>query len=777
LKPTPRRILALWRSRPEWQADLSDMRKALELKGPAQEALHAALEQLVSEGRLRFDQRRYRLPGGAAAPAEPQARHEGLFSAHRDGYGFVAVGALRQSLFIPPPEVGGALDGDWVRVESVPAQARRRSYGRITSVLERRRVQLRGRLHHQDGRMWLLPLTERLPDALIPRGQDAGLPSGTLVDAVITHFPENVEDYPQARVLGAVPDNDEIDQIIDNILANTALHLGFSPDTMAEMVALKGEAIPPPEGTREDLTALPFVTIDGEDARDFDDAVCLETLPGGHDRLWVAIADVAAYVRPGSAVDAEAYAKGTSVYFPARVLPMLPERLSNDLCSLRPHEPRPTLVCELELDARGEPLRRRVYEALIRSQARLTYAQVQRLFEGDADAVPAPALRDMLARMRQVAATLREKRTARGALGFVFPEARFALDAGGLPVRILRTFPTEATRLIEQFMLEANETVARHCEAHGLAMLYRVHDAPPADALQALVPLLWNAGVQVQREALETPQGISAVLTRLEQHPARENLELSILKSLAQAVYRETNDGHFALAATHYCHFTSPIRRYPDLLVHRALKAWLAAGRKGAARKPPLPPGAGDHLSAFERIAADAEGQVGRLYRVLYMEPRLGEEFAGRVVGLSERGLNVALRDEFVEGYLPLDLLRDDHYRFDARRNVLEGSRRRQHIGLGQRLVLRLVKAERHTQQMEFAWVRWGWDDAPEDSPGQAKPPHPKPRARPAAHPAPAPKGRGAKGPGHKGPGGKGKGGKKRGGQGPGGKKRGGHGH
>ncbi|HUJ76335.1 MAG TPA: RNB domain-containing ribonuclease, partial [bacterium] len=380
---------------------------------------------------------------------------------------------------------------------------------------------------------------------------------------------------------------------------------------------------------RTDLTGTLLVTIDPVDARDFDDAVGWEPLPNGHEKLWVAIADVAAYVRPGSALDAEAYQKGTSVYFPSRVLPMLPEELSNHLCSLKPREPRPALVVELELDRAARPVQTRFHQALIRSSARLNYAQVQAFLEsGHPSGIADAAVRIMLVEMQRVARALRARRARRGAVEFEFAEVRFTLDSQGLPVGLAKAYPTEATRLVEQFMLEANEAVARQGAALGWPMLYRVHDPPLPDALRALALHLWNAGLRPRADQLAEPAGVQAVLRELKHHPQREQLELQILRAMSQARYRESNDGHFALAAPDYTHFTSPIRRYPDVLVHRALKAWLAAERGEPVPLPPLPDQAGAHCSAAERAAADLEQQVNRLYRVLYMEPRLGEAFA-----------------------------------------------------------------------------------------------------------------------------------------------------
>jgi ribonuclease R len=680
---------------------------------------------------------------------------EGTFTAHPDGYGFVWVADRRDSLFIPPRENSGALDGDWVAVEVVPSKTHRTS-GRIAAILERRRLRARGLLERDRGHTWVVPLNLRIPDIVIePQEGDPDYPSGTLVDVALTAFPRDADEAPAGRIVARAPTGDSPDVLVDSIVANSTLHVGFSPAAKAQAAALTGTDVLAQarrEG-RTDLTALPFVTIDPDDARDFDDAVFLDAGRPGRERLWVAIADVAAYVAPDSPLDNDALAKGTSVYFPASVLPMLPEVLSNDLCSLRPLEPRLAMVVEMELDGDGVPAQVGFHEAVIRSSARLTYGQVQALFDGipGAEGV-SPAAAEMLLRMKGLAEKLRLKRAQRGALAFSFPEVRFDLDPKGMPVRILRKYPTDATRLVEQFMLEANECVAAHCVAHELPALYRVHDPPPEDQLGEVVKRLWNHRVHAKPAQLRTPKGFSQVLSEVQQHPDRETLELVLLKSTAQAQYRERNEGHFALAAEHYCHFTSPIRRFPDVIVHRAIKAWLHRDTRGT--PPPPQPDVGMHLSARERLAADVEQQAARLYRVLYLEPHLGEEFPVTVTGASEKGLTVSLRDEFIESMLPTSALTDSDYRFDRERQVLVG-RNRRHVGFGERLVVQLARADRYAARLEFAFRRWGWE-AQGAAPGaKAKPAQPvkpagkaasKPteagRAKPAGRTKPAKKGR-----------------------------------
>jgi len=726
---TARRILALWQDLPDWSATQADIQRSLKARGAALHHVRQALGNLVKEGALAKRGEHYRLPQPKAPPAPSgiraadEPRLMGTFTAHPDSYGFVWVGDLRESLFIPPRENLGALDGDWVAVQKVSGR-NQRTAGRITAVLERRRVRARGTVEIERGRTWVVPLNLRVPDILIePQEGDPACRPGAVVDVAITAFPTHPDEAPAGRITGLAPEGDSPSQLIDSILANSTLHLGFSPATGIQMRhAAAGDILAQArrEG-RTDLTRLPFVTVDPENARDFDDAVYLDRSTAGNERLWVAIADVAAYVPAGSPLDDDAFAKGTSVYFPARVLPMLPELLSNELCSLRPNEPRLAMVVEMELHADGTVAAAEFHEAVIRSHARLSYDQVQGVFDDLPGAWAADAgIRDMLLRMKSVAEALRRKREQRGSVSFVFPEVRFELDERGLPVRILRKYPSDATRLIEQFMLEANECVARLCAVERLPALYRVHDPPPEDQLPQVVQQLWNSRVKSSLQALRTPRGFNGVIAQLAGHPEREYLELVLLKAMSQAQYRERSEAHFALAAEHYCHFTSPIRRYPDLVVHRALKAWLH--REEGASLLPVRPDAGMYLSARERLAADVEQQVARLYRVLYLEPHLGEEFPAAVVSVAERGLGIALRDEFVEGFLPLETLTDDAYRFDRERQVLVGRNRRQTITFGQRLVAQLVRADRMSQRLEFVLKRWNWEPESAAKPIGAKP-------------------------------------------------------
>ena len=719
-------IQKLFRTKPELAGNASELSNSLKLKKSQLPVLQKVLREMVDQKLLVFDKGKYRIPIkagktiGKESPRGPQKKPDitkqksenylGVFSAHPDGFGFVAVDQLKQSIFIPPGKIGGALDGDLVTISLEKSKRDGRQIGVLQDVTERRRRKVRGFVHIEHGRWWVMPLNEKIPPIFVdPDERSEKYIHDQLVETEILEYPEDSHTAPAGRIVKAIPEGDSPKRIIEHILADLQLETEFSSGTIQEMKDLPTN--PPEEvsGNRRNLIELPFVTIDGEDARDFDDAICLETIKSGGYRLWVAIADVAHYVQPGMAVDKDAFQRGTSVYFPHRVIPMLPEALSNELCSLKPDVPRLAMVCEMVISENGETTDYSIYNALIRSKGRLTYTTVSQYLDTREPATlgTAKAHASMLENMGALAERLAEKRGHRGALSFVFPEARFELDKKGMPKEIIMTMPNVATKLIEQFMLEANETVARHCEKLNLPVLFRVHDPPPQDQISNLLDTLNRYGITPPKADLSTPQGVNLLLKEIEENPNRDTLELSVLKTMSQAQYRATNDGHFGLAATHYCHFTSPIRRYPDLVVHRALKASLEKNQ------PPVPlaPDAGMRTSLTERNAGEAENRVAKLYKVLFLESRIGEIFPGTVSGVNARGLWVTLRDVFADGLLPISMLPDDNYRLDSKRNALRGMRKKKEIRSGARLTIQLVKANRHSQEVEFSFDDWGWDE------------------------------------------------------------------
>lgn len=570
-----------------------------------------------------------------------------------------------------------------------------RPRGRVIEIITARNRFVHGHLREEGGSTWLHPRNPRLPPTLV----QTNLPAGSFVQAHV-ETPQTAQTPAQLHITRHWTNQsaEQPQAIITQILAEQNISPSFSDEAQAEARHLHAQGALHVAKGHVDLQSLPFLTIDGADARDFDDAICLEPAHKGKGCvLHVAIADVGAFVTAGSALDEEAYRKGTSVYLPERMLPMLPEALCGDLCSLRPEEARLALVCSLRLDEEGSLRGHTLREGIIRSRARLEYNQVQRFFDGEASLPQLPGLAEQLRQMRTLALLLREKRSARGMIALDLPEIRVYLKKPGSPAHIELSWGTEAMRLIEQFMLEANEAVAQAAAKSKLPILYRNHDAPPPESHQKLAHTLWNQGIELPPGSLETSQALQAFLVHVTTHPRRLWLQSCVLRSLAQACYREERSGHFALAAPYYTHFTSPIRRYPDLWLHRALKAQLHK-RKAA----PLPPLAGLTLSERERTAAEAETRVSRLHQVLYMEPHLGESFPACVQQVSQHGLRVQLENPPVEGWLNKEDLPGSGWRLD--RNLGGWVAPKKRLLPGDQIVCRLIRASRMDQRLEFDW-------------------------------------------------------------------------
>jgi ribonuclease R len=631
-----------------------------------------ALRDLAREGALLRDGKRFSVPappgagrsaaasGPAAAarsgPLAPRRRAGkaggllGTLKKHRDGFGFVArLDRKGDDVFLPPDEAAKALDGDLLRVEVVPARGGR-SAGRVLEVVERRRRLLVGTYHARGRQSFVVPSDPEL-DAYVPVPETAAAEDGDVVKVAL--------EPGTGRLAGAVveaigrPGEPRVEVL------KVAYAKGFA-DVFPGPVQAEARAVPDHVRSedrrgRRDLTQLPLVTIDGEDARDFDDAVHVERLEGRGKgkalyRLVVAIADVAHYVRPGTALDGEASRRATSVYFPMQVLPMLPERLSNGICSLNPGVDRLCMVADLVVDAMGETRSAEVYEAVMRSAARCTYTEVARVLAGEK--VPErERFRPAFELMAELQAKLTAMRGRRGAIDFDLPEAKIVLDDGGEVVAVEKRPRNRAHRVVEEFMLAANEAVARWFGARDLPTIYRVHGVPDEEKLAAFLELARTHGFEVP-DASPDPRALNDLLGRFKGHAQQRALNQLLLRAMMQAVYQTENIGHYGLAAEHYLHFTSPIRRYPDLVVHRLLKEeW--ARRQGDALRPTPPPRLEEMAvlsSERERAAMEAEREIAAFYAALFMKDKVGERFEGVVSAVVEFGLFVELGRWFVEG-------------------------------------------------------------------------------------------------------------------------------
>ena len=624
---------------------------------------------------------------------------------HRDGFGFLRPDDGGADLFFSPRHMRSLMHGDRVVARVVKVGRDGRREGAPVEVVERGVSRVVGRLWRESGVTFVRPHNSRIHhDVLVPPDAGSEARDGDYVVARVTEPP--ARRHPPIGIVEEVLGSALLPGMESDVAIRTyELPVAWSGEVVAEAEALPAGVRGIDLDGREDLRGLGFVTIDGEDARDFDDAVHCKRTAGGW-RILVAIADVSAYVRPGTALDEEARLRGNSVYFPDRVVPMLPESISNGLCSLRPHEDRLCIGCELIVTASGRVHRTRFFEGVVRSRARLTYTEVAAALErGDAgvrerlgDVAP------MLESLRDAYAALRLARDARGAIDFDMKETRVVLDPDG---RVERLEPTErnvAHRIIEECMVAANVAAARFLERHRLPALFRIHEGPPPDKVEELRAFLDELGLKLGGGEAPEPRHFAAVIESAASRPDAHLVQTVMLRSLSQAAYAPGNIGHFGLAHRTYVHFTSPIRRYPDVVVHRAIRHALGRGRPGdfePARGASLAM-LGDHCSMTERRADDATRDVLAWLKCEFMLDRLGEEFDATITGVVAFGVFVTLDDVFVEGLVHVSALGADYYHFDPVRHRLVGERSHRAYRLADRMRVRLASVDLDERRVDF---------------------------------------------------------------------------
>lgn len=655
------------------------------------------LDAMADEGLVR------RVKKGLYALPKSSDMVTGTISIHRQGFGFVAPEAGdREDVFVPARFLREVMDGDRVAV-SVQRSSRGGFEGRIIRVLERAHRQIVGTWQPGPDGGAVLPSDPALSRAIRLSGPPpAEARPGFLVVVAIEQYPDR-RLPPRGSVIEVLGDPSDPQVEILAVAHKYALPREFSDTALeqaqAAAVGIKAEDL---DG-REDLRDRLFVTIDGETAKDFDDAVAVMREAHGAIRLWVAIADVGHYVVPGAPLDRDALDRGTSVYFPGTCLPMLPEALSNGICSLQPEVDRLVLTAEMLFDVRGNRLDSRFYPAVICSKARLTYTEVAAVLTGEETRNPALSdpLIPELHTMEELALRLQKMRTQRGSLDFDLPEPEIVLDLQGQPDQILRAERTVAHRIIEEFMLAANEAVATYLADRDLPVLYRVHEPPDMEKLLAFQTFLshFNVGL-VLGDGGVRPEALQEVLEAVRDRPEERMVNQLLLRSMKQARYSADNPGHFGLASDCYCHFTSPIRRYPDLVVHRILRQALA----GRGRLPGTGELArlGDLLSQKERRAMEAEREIVALKRCQFMHDKVGEVFEACVSDVQPFGIFVELTDVFVEGLVHISSLDDDYYEFDEELHRLVGQRRRRIFRIGDPLKVRLVKVDLERRELDF---------------------------------------------------------------------------
>ena len=746
-----RTLLEHIRALPHSRGTYKQLVRELRLVGENRDALEDALDRLTEKGLL------VELRSGHFIATGPDSDYlTGRLSVHRDGFGFLIPDAAtgRQTgsdIFLPPNEAEKGMHGDRALVHVVRRSSEGRAEGEIVRILRRAHVTVVGEFRIHKRGNFVVPADDRIQQWIeIPEGMEIPPQQAALnrvgaavhqinsvedldrmiVNVEILEFPEGSEGGV-GRVIEVLGYPDDFGVDVEIIIRKHHLPHQFPPEVIEQAQGISPQISLEEFTRRRDFRHFDIVTIDGETARDFDDAVWVEQLSNGNFALQVHIADVSHYVRPGTPIDTEAVLRGTSVYFPDRAVPMLPVELSTDICSLRPQENRMVLSALLEIDRQGDIVSQEFTRGIIRSAERMTYTDVFRLLEGDAGLRERYAkLIDRFELMRELALILNRKRTKRGSIDFDMPESNILLDMSGQMTGVTRAERNIAHRIIEEFMLAANESVAGHLETAGVPMIYRIHEQPDAKRVLdfeeiaahfgyslgvGAIPVKRFPSVQRRRDGRKTRKDISLprenidlssrhyqrLIAKIAGKPEERVLSYLMLRSLKQARYSNTNEGHFALAASSYTHFTSPIRRYPDLIVHRILSHYLDTNSslldEGQLHE------LGNDTSFTERRAAEAERELVEWKKVKFMQDRVGDEFDALIISTTKFGFFVELSELFVEGLVPIETLGNDRFAYHENGRKIIGERTRKVYAIGDAVRVRLDRADPVERKLQFA--------------------------------------------------------------------------
>jgi ribonuclease R len=693
-------VTAFFREKSGKPLSFKEIVELMGLSRPEGRGLKRVLREMLRSGEV------VRTRKGLYGPAEDMNLITGYFEAHRDGFGFViSEKPGERDIFIPPGQGLGAMNGDRVVVR---VEEWKRRGGRIIRILERSNTRVAGKLDITKTAIYVRPKNKTIPFDLYIAPNDKGdAKHGDTVVAEITAFPTDKRP-PAGRIIKIIqkPEDptSEVEALIDefslprkfpkSVIDETKLLYGSQQIERGEIKALK----------RKDLRNLSTVTIDGERAKDFDDAVSVGLTEHGY-RLWVHIADVGFYVPWGSAIDLEARKRGTSVYLPDRVIPMLPKELSEDLCSLKPKVERMAFTVEMDFDRYGRRVNQKFYPSLIKSGERMTYSSVRKILidQDPAEREKYDYLLKDFELMEELCGILRSGRLERGSLDFDLPEPEIILDLQGNPEAIIRAERNFAHMIIEEFMIAANEAVAEHLEGLGVPSLYRIHEEPDPMKLEDIMKVVRPLH-RLGKKTLK-PKDFSVLLRSIKGAPEEEIINYLVLRSLKQARYSPINVGHFGLASESYTHFTSPIRRYPDLVVHRVLRELLTKKLISDKRRQELEtmlPDIAFTSSRTERLSVDVERKVIDAMRAWFMKDKVGDEFAGRIVGVTPFGLRVRLNDFYVEGFIHLSYMTDDFYQYNEKTMRLHGRHTNRSFRIGQEVRLRVDKVDMEEREVIF---------------------------------------------------------------------------
>ncbi len=623
---------------------------------------------------------------------------------HPDGFGFLVPDEGGEDLFLNGREMRSVFHGDRVMARVSGIDRRGRREGSVVEVLERNTHRVVGRYLVEGGVGFVAPDNKRLvQDILVAKGEEGGAKPNQIVTVEIIEQPTRRR-QPLGRIVEVLGEHMAPGMEIEVALRAHNLPLGWPPQVEQEIAVLDEQVPEKSKQGRKDLRQLPLVTIDGEDARDFDDAVFCRAVDDGW-KLLVAIADVSSYVSPGTALDDEARERGTSVYFPERVIPMLPEVLSNGLCSLNPDVDRLCMVCELSFNEKGEVTDYRFFEAVMRSHARLTYTEVAAMLVEREQSLRS-RYSELLPHLEQLYAlyqTLRKQRERRGAMDFITTETRIVFGPERKIEQIVPLERNEAHMLIEEFMVAANVAAADFLRKNKIPTLYRVHEGPTAEKLEALREFLSELGLQLQGGEKPQARHFARLLDQIKERPDAHLIQTVLLRSMRQAIYTPDNEGHFGLAFDAYAHFTSPIRRYPDLVVHRAIRHLLSRRKRTQApwshEEMVL---LGEHCSMTERRADDATRDAVDWLKCEYMMDKVGESYDGVISSVTGFGLFVELERIYVEGLVHVTALGNDYFHFDPAKHRLSGERTNQHYRLGDKIRVKVVRVDLDERKIDF---------------------------------------------------------------------------
>ncbi|WP_337498099.1 ribonuclease R [Anaerotignum faecicola] len=704
LKERKERILAYMESEGYVPIKRRDMRAMLSVPQEDREKFENLINELIAEGRV-FETKK----GKLASPKDLQMA-TGTFIGHARGFGFVTPDAGGEDIFIPASETMGAMQKDRVLYKMLhKAEKGKKADGVIVRILERGQQRIVGTFEAgSKGYGFVVADDKKIAkDIFISRENTKGAVTGHKVVVEITDYGEDRRN-PEGKVIEILGHINDPGVDILSVIRRYELAVEFPEEVYAEIEHLGTEVAEADKKGREDLRDLLTITIDGADAKDLDDAVSLKRLGNGNFELGVHIADVSHYVRENTALDKEAYARGTSVYLVDRVIPMLPHKLSNGICSLNPHVDRLALSCLMEVNGRGEVVSHRILESVINSDYRMTYTAVREILE---DGTPAlleqyAEILPMLEDMEELRQILGEKRRKRGSVNFDLPESKIILDENGKPIDIKPYEKSIATNMIEEFMLVCNETIAENSFWQEMPFMYRSHQEPDEDKLEKMEQFLRGFGYYLRKKDGEIhPRELQKVLQKAEDTDEERIITRMVLRSMMQARYTAENGGHFGLAAKYYCHFTSPIRRYPDLEIHRMIKKMLHGelDEKASAYYRRKMPDWAKHCSKQERVAEDAERDTDALKKVEFMEDKVGQIYEGIISGVTNWGIYVELPNT-IEGMVALSQMDDDYYEFDEKKMLVFGKRTKKSYRLGDKVVVSVAKVDRMMGTIDFVF-------------------------------------------------------------------------